>query len=461
MQGYGGYLGLANGLKWQMEVQQRLSDEKCLERYGYKVYSQYDEDGILQEIFRRIGTTDKSFVEFGVQDGLECNSHYLLLLGWSGLWIEGNKDYCEGIKRKFEQVINSGKLRIKESFITKENINALISSAGLAGEIDFLSIDIDGNDYYIWEEIKVINPRVCVLNITPNFRRNAIGLCPIGKSIFGGGNDYFGASLKALERLGETKGYQLVGTNLSGINAFFVRGDLAKDLFFYPPTAENLYNPPRYQLTYENGHPCFQCVLGQPASMILKGDRTQAQEMYDQMENALLDGINIYIENFSQKGINNEVLEEFTKRFHPIIRDIVLDKKQDYVFLKSQGNSCLKNNSSYIEIQRDYDQKYYLTDCGGYEVYKKSKGKELDGRLAPILSVVRDKKKRILDIGCGRGELSFALARTGAKVVGIDYSESAICLAKETYREYNLENLEFRCMDAFQLLDSGENLISY
>jgi len=89
----------------EMELAERLKDTIRLERYGYKVYSQNDEDGIIAEIFKRIGTTNKKFVEFGVQDGLECNGHFLLHKGWHGLWLEGSSKYCKEIRDNFKEPI--------------------------------------------------------------------------------------------------------------------------------------------------------------------------------------------------------------------------------------------------------------------------------------------------------------------------------------------------------------------
>lgn len=93
------------GFKWNTLTRTRMYSPKSLEPYGYKVYSQNDEDGIIQEIFNRIGTTNKQFVEFGVQDGLESNCHLLLFYGWRGLWIEGSSEFCREIETKFRPVI--------------------------------------------------------------------------------------------------------------------------------------------------------------------------------------------------------------------------------------------------------------------------------------------------------------------------------------------------------------------
>src|SRR5882762_2471189 len=112
----------------------RYSDPLRLERFGSKIYSQYDEDGIIQEIFRRIGTTNKLFIEFGVETGIENNSLKLLLEGWRGLWIEGSKTYVKQIRHKFADVIQDGRLRIVHSFVDRDNINDLITPFHL-GEI--------------------------------------------------------------------------------------------------------------------------------------------------------------------------------------------------------------------------------------------------------------------------------------------------------------------------------------
>jgi len=114
-----------------------------LEPYGFKVYSQCDEDGIIQEIFNRIGLQSSIFVEFGVQNGLENNTLKLLLEGWSGLWIEGNDRYVVEISKRFHDVLAVIRLRIKAAFITRENINDLIGSISMARSICCRSISTE------------------------------------------------------------------------------------------------------------------------------------------------------------------------------------------------------------------------------------------------------------------------------------------------------------------------------
>lgn len=116
---------IEGGFCWDELTRERMQDPSALENYGFKVYSQNDEDGIIREIFKRIGTTNKIFIEFGVQNGLECNSHLLLFYGWRGLWIEGSDEYCNEIHMKFRPVIENGQLQIMNAFVTKENVNEL------------------------------------------------------------------------------------------------------------------------------------------------------------------------------------------------------------------------------------------------------------------------------------------------------------------------------------------------
>jgi hypothetical protein len=225
------------------ENKRRLEDTIYLDRFGFKVYSQNDEDGIITEIFNRIDTTNKIFIEFGVQNGLESNSHYLLHKGWTGLWLEGSKQCVRELSQLFEGPIKRNSLKVINAFITVDNINRLIGEEGKTiGEIDLLIIDIDGNDYHVWEAISCINPRVVVIEYNAKFPPPHEWIMPYNPKHIWDGSDLQGASLSAMEKLGNKLGYQLVGTNMNGVNAFFVRKDLTKDLFPKPATAENLYH---------------------------------------------------------------------------------------------------------------------------------------------------------------------------------------------------------------------------
>lgn len=154
-------------------------------------------------------------------------------------------------------LLQKGQLKIGNVFITKDNINELIKTGGIVGEIDLLSVDIDGNDWHVWKAIYVIQPRAVIVEYNAKFPPNYAWVMPYNEKHSYDGSDCHGASLKAFELLGRELGYQLVGTNLNGVNAFFVKQELAKGLFVEPASAEELYNPFRYSTgqRYNNVHP--------------------------------------------------------------------------------------------------------------------------------------------------------------------------------------------------------------
>ena len=233
----------------------RYQEPKRLTRHGFKVYSQHDEDGITEEIFRRIGDTNRFFVEFGVGDGTENGTVYWLLRGWSGAWIDGSAVCVDAIERTFDFLIRERRLAVRYSFITAENIEQLFQELGVPSEFDLLSIDIDNNDYWVWKAIQRYRPRVVAIEYNASFRDIVSCVVPYQPTTIWNYTNYFGASLKALEQLGVTKGYSLVGCNFTGVTAFFVRSDLVGDHFAAPFTAENHYEPPRHYLPMPNGHP--------------------------------------------------------------------------------------------------------------------------------------------------------------------------------------------------------------
>lgn len=228
---------------------QRYHEDKRLLKYGFKSFSQADEDGAIQEIFRRIGVEQRTFVEIGVGPGVETNTLFLLLQGWRGVWIEADGASVRRIARTHSRLIATGALRVVQRFVSAADIDALVGAAPL----DLLSIDVDGNDYWIWQAITQARPRAVVIEYNPTLRPPVSVTMEYNPTHVWSGTSYFGASLCALERLGRTKGYTLVGCSISGVNAFFVRDDLVGDHFCAPYTAENHYEPPRF-FTFRSGH---------------------------------------------------------------------------------------------------------------------------------------------------------------------------------------------------------------
>jgi hypothetical protein len=249
-----------NTLLCQLLYEQALStpraqEAKRLLRHGFKVYSQHDEDGIIEEIFRRIGATNRFFVEFGVGDGLENCTTYCLLKQWSGVWIDGSAYCYEEICKNFSGQLAAGVLKARYAFITAENIEQLFRELQVPQEFDFLSIDIDYNDFWIWKAIQAFSPRVVAIEYNASLKQTASCTVPYSTTRGWQYTNYFGSSLKALEKLGQEKGYSLVGCNYTGVTAFFVRNDLLGDHFLQPYTSENHFEPPRYYIRMPNGHP--------------------------------------------------------------------------------------------------------------------------------------------------------------------------------------------------------------
>jgi len=236
----------------QLTAAETARDARRLARHEGTVYSQFGEDGIIAEIFRRVGVTNRYFVEFGSGDGSENNTVLLLEAGWSGLWLDAGPQFVRAAAERFR-----GKpLTVRQAVVNAENIQGLLAEAHTPQVFDLLSIDIDRNDYWVWKAITNYNPRVVVIEYNAVWPPGIAWAVDYQPEARWDNSSHTGASLTALERLGAGKGYVLVGCNLIGTNAFFVRKELAGDKFAAPFTAENHYQPPRYYLVwYKGGHP--------------------------------------------------------------------------------------------------------------------------------------------------------------------------------------------------------------
>jgi hypothetical protein len=194
----------------------------------FKVFSQFGDDGIIQYLINHIEIPHQTFIEFGVENYTESNTRFLLINNnWKGLVIDGNRANIDYIRR--DSLYWKYDLTAVPAFVDKDNINKLLLENNFSGEIGILSIDIDGNDYWVWESIHVVDPIIVIIEYNsvfgdryaitvpydPNFNRT--------KAHFS--NLFWGCSLKALGLLAEKKGYVFVGSNSQGNNAYFVRKD--------------------------------------------------------------------------------------------------------------------------------------------------------------------------------------------------------------------------------------------
>jgi hypothetical protein len=217
---------------------------------GFRVFSQTDEDGILVYIFSLIGFSNKILVDMAFGSPHSANTTNLLCnWGFYGLLIEGNEN---GVKksREFFSLHPDTKIfqpKIEHAWITAENVNDILTKNKIEGEIDLFSLDIDGMDYYIWKELKVISPRVVILEACTFLGKEKSIAVPYNSEFnrFDIHEDFFGASIPAFIKLGKAKGYRLVACNRFGFNLVFVREDIIKDLlpeisvgdcFYFQPT---------------------------------------------------------------------------------------------------------------------------------------------------------------------------------------------------------------------------------
>jgi hypothetical protein len=208
-----------------------------LSTYGFSAYSQTDEDGILLYLFARLGVEHRVAVEICAGNGLECNAANLILNhGWHALLVDGDATNVQCGRAFYSQAPQTRIYPpvVANEWITRENVNAVVDRHGFVGEIDLLSLDLDGVDYWIWKALTVVNPRVVVLEYQDILGPDRSWTVPYSDSFSaaefsmtdGVMPDFAGASLRAFVKLGATKGYRLVGVNRYGYNAFFVRSDL-------------------------------------------------------------------------------------------------------------------------------------------------------------------------------------------------------------------------------------------
>lgn len=210
------------------ELNQKKEIINSLEEVEFKVFSQWGDDGIIQYLINKIDIPQKIFIEFGVETYHESNTRFLLMNNnWKGLVIDGSEQNINSIKN--QKIYWQHELYAFSSFITKENINEVISSSGIKGEIGILSVDIDGNDYWVLNEINVVNPIIIIVEYNAVFGDSSTFSVPYDPNFIRNNkhfsNLYWGASLGAFYHLLLKKGYSFIGCNSNGNNGYFVRND--------------------------------------------------------------------------------------------------------------------------------------------------------------------------------------------------------------------------------------------
>ena len=192
---------------------------------GRRVTSQTGEDGIIAAIMDRIGVKSGKFVEFGFGVRVSNCLTFALTHKNSGLFIDGDARGC-AVATHVYRWLGLRNVRVVNAFLDRENVDSIIASEFGTGEIDVLSVDVDGNDYWLWAAIKSVNPRLVIMEYNASFGIERAVTIPYDPTFQFRGNMYHGASLAALDKLAKEKGYYLVACEEGGYNAFFVRDDL-------------------------------------------------------------------------------------------------------------------------------------------------------------------------------------------------------------------------------------------
>ncbi len=222
------------------QIQAFLNSQKkeirSIQEMEFQVFSQWGDDGIIQYLISKINIPNKVFIEFGVENYKESNTRFLLINNnWSGLVIDGSEENIKYIKNDI--ITWAFDIHATNAFITKENINDLIGvflKKGYPSEIGILSVDIDGNDYWVWKQIDVVNPAIVIVEYNAVFGDKNTWTIPYKPDFYRvnehNSYQYWGVSLNALCHLAEEKGYYFIGCNSNGNNAYFVRKDKIGDL---------------------------------------------------------------------------------------------------------------------------------------------------------------------------------------------------------------------------------------
>ena len=221
---------------------------KSLHNAEQQVCSQNGEDGVIAEIFRRIGADARTFAEVGIGDGVENNTAFLHSLGWRGHWFDAEPP------RLGLPPASSESLRFTRAFVDRENIAGLFTAAGVPSRLDLLSLDVDQNTFHLWQGLRDWRPRGVVGEYNASIPPSIDWRCAYDPKRVWDGTANFGASLKAFENLGRELGFTLVHAEILGSNAFFVRDDLVHDHFQGPFDAETHHEPPRFELIHRVGH---------------------------------------------------------------------------------------------------------------------------------------------------------------------------------------------------------------
>jgi len=256
-----------------LSKQQYQMNSTNLNDYEFKIFSQWGDDGIIQYLIKNIVIENETFIEFGVQDYQESNTRFLMMNNmWKGFVMDKSQENM--VRLKNQPWYWKYSLTYKAVFIDKENINELLEETGFSN-VGLLHIDLDGNDAHILNELNLrrLNPSIIIMEYNAVFGKDRPISVPYDKDFIRTNkhysNLYFGASLSALTYLADKKGYALIGCNLAGGNAYFVRRDLLskniKEVSVMEAYKESRFREGRnkdYTLSYLSGDERYEAIKG-------------------------------------------------------------------------------------------------------------------------------------------------------------------------------------------------------
>ena len=283
------YIRLPRMLETQLLLQGRLlaenlknkEDISSLSEVEFKVFSQFGDDGIIQWLVQHIDVPNQTFIEFGVADYHESNTRFLLMNNnWAGFIMDGSDSNVLRIQRSayyWKYAITA-----RSVFITRENINSILKQCSFENEVGLLHIDLDGVDYWIWSAIQDVSPVILILEYNSVFGRDRAVTIPYSEGFQRTkahySNLYWGASLPALHRLSEEKGYVFIGCNSAGNNAYFVRRDKlnskVREISLQDGFVESRYRESKDRqgnLTYLSGSARLGLIRGLPVYNVSSG----------------------------------------------------------------------------------------------------------------------------------------------------------------------------------------------
>ena len=206
---------------------------------GLSLFSNMEEDGIILKLLAAINVEKGFFLDIGSNDCINSNCANLAFnFDWEGVFIDASRKLLQTGKRNYKWFGKVEKLKFVNSFLYPENINQVVCNNVSSIEIDFASIDIDGNDYAIWQALDCVKPKIVVVENKIEYGQYDI-VVPATKAFSAA---QWGASVVSLTRLSAEKGYTLVATNNQGFNAFYMRNDFLKMSGLQPLTVESVLN---------------------------------------------------------------------------------------------------------------------------------------------------------------------------------------------------------------------------